>query len=121
MNGDKPAPTVKEALQQLMDAADISDDSGYGTISTDYVRKIARSALAAAPQPIGYILPGGLPALKTPGGWLIVHGQPAGGFTEPLFAATGAAGASCCGGTGWLSSMTPCGQCTPSGGVREGS
>ena len=41
-------PELYEALAKLADAADESDDACYGTLSTSFVRDIARAALAKA-------------------------------------------------------------------------
>lgn len=40
---------MREALRKLIDAADDSDDSCHGTLSTTFVRDIAHAALLAAP------------------------------------------------------------------------
>jgi hypothetical protein len=65
-------------------------NSGDGSeLSGDAIERFAQLVFleAAAPaQPIGYIIPGGLPALKTKDGWLIVYGQQTGAFTEPIYA-----------------------------------
>lgn len=42
------APDLLEALYQLVDAADDSDGCQYGTLSTAFVRDIARAAIAKA-------------------------------------------------------------------------
>ena len=42
------APELLEALYRLLDAADDSDGAQYGTLSTTFVRQIARAAIAKA-------------------------------------------------------------------------
>jgi hypothetical protein len=42
------APDLLEALKKLEEASDDSDDCQYGTLSTSFVRDIARAAIAKA-------------------------------------------------------------------------
>jgi ribosomal protein L11 len=42
------APDLLEALQKLEEASDDSDGCQYGTLSTSFVRDIARAAIAKA-------------------------------------------------------------------------
>jgi DNA-binding GntR family transcriptional regulator len=45
------APELLEALQKLVEKADDSDDAQYGTLSTSFVRDLARAAIKKAETP----------------------------------------------------------------------
>lgn len=60
----------------------------------------------------GYIIPGGLPALNTKGGWLIVYGQPTSDFTEPVYLSDAAGACSALGGAcEWPQTCAARGSC----------